>query len=231
MVYQSTSFYLLDLQHVGMITYVHKGGIELAVVNQCPPADVKSVVCDRFRRFVETVVSNEFQRLNSDKNDKPFNYYVKCNHASHKCKGSNNVHRGLEDIKKKYRVCCPDHFSHAIITKKALSEWFQDGTIVNNKDCLEKEVTEKVLAKVAQAIGKNWELLGPLLDVSKVDVERIMIDHKHCTETAIFYMLNRWRLQCPDRSTIGDLISAMKECEVLSVDWDKINNILDGFYV
>ncbi|XP_060557317.1 uncharacterized protein LOC132717775 isoform X2 [Ruditapes philippinarum] len=231
LVFQSTSFYLLDLQHAGIIAYSTERGIELAVVNQCPPANVESAVCDRFRRFVETVVSNEFRRHNCSRNDIPFTYYLKCNHAAHKCQGSKNVHYGLENIKKKYRVCCPDNSNHAIITKNALAEWFQDGTIINNEKGLQKIVTEKDLTKVAQTIGQNWELLGPMLGVSKVDVERIKMDHKHCTETAIFYMLHKWNMQCPDQNTMGDLINTMKECEALSVDWDKVNNILDGFFM
>ncbi|XP_060580261.1 uncharacterized protein LOC132737045 [Ruditapes philippinarum] len=231
LVFQSTSFYLLDLQHAGIIAYSSERGIELAVVNQCPPANVESVVCDRFRRFVETVVLNEFRRHNCSRNDNPFTYYLKCNHAVHKCQGSKNVHYGLENIKKKYRVCCPDNSNHAIITKSALAEWFQDGTIINNEKGLQKKVTEKYLTKVAQTIGQNWELLGPMLGVSKVDVERIKMDHKHCTETAIFYMLHKWNMQCPDQNTMGDLINTMKECEALSVDWDKVNNILDGFFM
>ncbi|XP_060589621.1 probable serine/threonine-protein kinase roco6 [Ruditapes philippinarum] len=113
----------------------------------------------------------------------------------------------------------------------ALAEWFQDGTIINNEKGLQKKVTEKYLTKVAQTIGQNWELLGPMLGISKVDVERIKMDHNHCTETAIFYMLHKWNMQCPNQNTMGDLINTMKECEAISVDWDKVNNILDGFLI
>jgi hypothetical protein len=50
-----------------------------------------------------------------------------------------------------------------------------------------------------------------MLGVSKVDVERIKMDHKHCAETAIFYMLHKWNMQCPDQNTMGDLINLYNE--------------------
>ncbi|XP_045167059.2 probable serine/threonine-protein kinase roco6 [Mercenaria mercenaria] len=228
LVFQSTAFYLLDLQHAGIISNASDRGVEITVFSQCPPACVENVVCDRFRRFVETVIANEFQRLNSERKHKPFSYYIKCNHAAHGCKGSKKAHCGLDDIKNKYRVCCPDNESHAIITKHALAEWFHGENVAHHETALKKKVTEKDLGKIAQAIGEKWELLGPSLGLNDVDVQRIKMDHRHCTETAIYYLLISWKKKNPVHDTMQDLVKAMKDCDAV-VNWDKINNILDEF--
>lgn len=232
LVFQNVGYYRLDRQHAGKITKREGQGIELMVIILCPSDEDIAVVSDRFRRYVEMVISQEFWKLHQDKREKLYSHYIKCNDPDHGGNGSKESHN-LDNIRKdgKSNVCCPDYITnHKIDVRKTIEEWFQEAKISEKHTGTVKHVTEKGLTKIAQAIGTNWELLGIELGLSSDKIERIKQKTRDSgTATVIFYMLKEWKNMNPDGVDQGFLIEAMKETDALSVNWDKIRNFLDDF--
>lgn len=232
LVFQNVGYYRLDRQHAGKITKREGQGIELMVIILCPSDEDIAVVSDRFRRYVEMVISQEFWKLHKDKREKLYSHYIKCNDPYHGGNGSKESH-SLDNIRKdgKSNVCCPDYVTnHKIDVRKTIEEWFQEAKISEKHTGTVKHVTEKDLTKIAQAIGTNWELLGIGLGLSSDKIERIKQRNRDSgTATVIFYMLKEWKNMNQGGADQGFLIQTMKDTDVLSVNWDKIRNFLDDF--
>ncbi|XP_045166415.2 uncharacterized protein LOC123529896 isoform X2 [Mercenaria mercenaria] len=229
LVFQNVGYYRLDRQHAGRITQKEGKGIELMVIVLCPSGEDINVVSDRFRRYVEMVISQEFKKLHNNTREKVYSHYIKCNHADHCGRGSKESH-SLDNIKKEIKVCCPDYRDHPIDVRRTIEEWFQEKKIPDEQASSVRPVTEMDLNKIAQAIGTNWELLGIALGLSADKVDRIKQRSRDCgIATIIFYMLKEWKNQNQHNADMNVLIQTMKDTDVLSVNWDKIRNFLDNF--
>lgn len=229
LVFQNVGYYRLDRQHAGRITKKDGEGIELMVIVVCPSGEDIAVVSDRFRRYVEMVIDQEFSKLHRDNRGKLYRHYIKCNHPDHGGKGSKESH-SLENIRKEIQVCCPDYKNHPIDVKTTVEEWFQETKISVEQESTVRLVTEMDLIKIAQAIGMNWELLGIALGLSSDKIERIRQNNRDSgTATVIFYMLKEWRNQNPKHADQKLLMKAVRETHTLSVNWDRIRNFLDNF--
>ncbi|XP_053387326.1 uncharacterized protein LOC123542028 [Mercenaria mercenaria] len=227
--FKNTGFYRLDQRHVGQISLKDEQGLELAVYNFCVPNEVEMTACDRFRRYIESVISYELKRFHWDLNTKPYEYYFTCNHKEHGGYGSKEV-LSQEDMESLVPVGCPDYLDHSVAADLARAEWFLNETIVKDQIIPDRRVTDKDLTRIAESLGKNWMLLGVNLGFSVDEIERMEIDYATSgVATSIFYMLFEWSERNSDTATFNVLIKAMKECEQLSVNWDKIRNIVDEF--
>ncbi|XP_045161868.2 uncharacterized protein LOC123526687 [Mercenaria mercenaria] len=228
LLFRGIGVFLLNYQHAGLIA-VHSGGLEMAVVNLCPEGPVDAAVCDQFRRYIEMVVLHEFEKFSSGSEKDLYEYYLQCNHSEHGRKGSRNVH-DLKKVKCCQEVCCPDYGHHVVNLRESIGQWFKKENVLPDDDIPDRELTDKALSKIAQAIGKNWKLLGIDLGLGQDDVDRCEIDNLTSgVKTTIYYILKEWRTRYPEQNSMKFLIRQMKECEGLTVNWDKINNIIDNF--
>ncbi|XP_053382095.1 uncharacterized protein LOC123540074 isoform X2 [Mercenaria mercenaria] len=75
----------------------------------------------------------------------------------------------------------------------------------------------KDLDKIAQAIGLNWELLGPHLGIPKATIDHIKMDNK-TSQTRIHQMLYRWKNQNPN-GTKQNLFTAFGSQPSTNIDW------------
>ncbi|XP_053387185.1 uncharacterized protein LOC128550984 [Mercenaria mercenaria] len=80
------------------------------------------------------------------------------------------------------------------------------------------------LHNIAQAIGQNWELLGPNFGLSKTRIDRIKIDC-HGSLTRIFQMLHIWRQDQGPEGTIRNLFSVFRNQQSACIDWDALSRI------
>ncbi|XP_053379025.1 uncharacterized protein LOC123529642 isoform X2 [Mercenaria mercenaria] len=228
LLFRDIGVFLLDYQHAGVIT-VHSGGLEMTVVNLCPTSLAEAAVCDQFRRYIEMAILLEFERFSISSEKDLYEYYLRCNHSEHGCKGSINVH-DLKKVMGYQEVYCPDHGHHVVDMRESMDQWFKKDTLLPDDDIPDLELTDKALSKIAQAIGKNWKLLGIALGLGQDDVDRCEIDNLTSgVKTTIYYILKEWRTRYPEQNSMTFLIRQMKECEGLIVNWDKINNIIDNF--
>ncbi|XP_053387278.1 uncharacterized protein LOC128551032 [Mercenaria mercenaria] len=227
--FKNIGFYRLDRQHIGQIALKDEKGLELTVYNLCAPNKVEKKVCDRFRRYIESMISYDIKRPHGDLNTKPYGYYFTCNHREHGGYGSKEV-VNQEDMESLISVSCPDYLDHSVATCSAREEWFLNETTAKDQTIPDRRVTDKDLKRLSESIGKNWMLLGVELGFSMDEIERLEIDYAVSgVATSIFYMLFEWSERNSHTATFNVLIKAMKECEQLSVNWDKIRNIIDEF--
>ncbi|XP_053379026.1 uncharacterized protein LOC123534656 [Mercenaria mercenaria] len=233
LLFQDVGAFLLNYEHAGLITVSKDGldsdGLEITVVNLCPTSAVDARVCEQFRRYIEMVVLLEFEKFLSSSKDDLYRYYLRCNHSEHGYKGSFHVH-DLKQVRGNKDVHCPDHGSHVVNVKESIDQWFKKETTLSDESLPDRELTDKELSKIAQAIGKNWKLLGIDLGLGQDDVDRCEIDHfASGVKTTIYYILKEWKKICPGKTSMKYLITQMKECEGLTVNWDRINNLIDNF--
>lgn len=227
LVFQNVGYYRLDLQHVGKIA-ISDEYFELLVINQCSK-EIDSTECDRFRRYVEMVIAYEFRKLHRDVREKPYSRHFKCNHHKHCGKASENFHP-VESLSKEKRpnVCCPDNYGgHCFNIEEAFNKWGLESTIPKTHHTATSKLTEEQLGKIAGAIGNDWETLGIALGIHLVCIEQIKLESK-TTVTAVLKMLKRWTEDYPEVSNLQYLRTKMEEAAV-TVEWDTIRNMLDGF--
>jgi hypothetical protein len=181
---------------------------------------------DKFRRFAESVVISEFNKLreSSTFQDKPFQTCFRCNNESHGLNGSQEIFQ-LENLKgKSIEPCLDMPVNHVIHTQQALSEWFEEiSTIGLTEDC---QLNEKQLSKIAQSIGYNWELLGSELDLNMGEIDHISMDN-NTSRMRIFKMLLKWKAKQQENATVNTLLQAMKSTKSLTVEWDEVMNIVE----
>ena len=215
----------LDANHAGIAK--HKmSGIELAVVNLCPSLRVNSIQSDLFRRFSEAVIVCEFGKLR-DKKDvtRPYKLEFRCNHASHRGNGSDNSD-SITSLDNTKIVPCPDLQAHDLNAFDAKAEWFADFGNIDNVPKL--RMNDKLISKISNCIGENWQILGHELDLNHVQIEHISEDHPNNTLMKIYHMLKKWSHKMSKKATLDILVQAMRNCPTLSVQWDGIKNIIDG---
>ncbi|XP_053374924.1 uncharacterized protein LOC123535010 [Mercenaria mercenaria] len=233
LLFQDVGAFLLNHQHAGLLTLskvsLDCDGLEITVVNLCPTSTVDSRVCEQFRRYIEMVILLEFEKFSSSSKDDLYRYYLRCNHFEHGYKGSFYVH-DLKQVRGDKDVHCPDHGSHVVNVKESIGQWFKKETTLSDESLPDRELTDKELSKIAQAIGKNWNLLGIDLGLGQDDIDRCEIDHcSSGVKTTIYFILKEWKKRCSGKHSMKYLITQMKECEGLTVNWDKINNLTDNF--
>ncbi|XP_053407028.1 probable serine/threonine-protein kinase pats1 isoform X2 [Mercenaria mercenaria] len=226
LIYDKLLVFKLDITHLGLIEM--KGNdIELAMIYLCPQSGMSTAVADSFRRFVESVISYEFRKLRTSIDDKrkPYSIHYRCNDASHDFQGSMKL-EDFQHLKEKTHVPCPDLHTHVIDAYEAKSEWFLESQIF--EDLPKRILTDKDLGRFSQAIGKDWQILGPEIGLSRVIIEHITVDYPQSTAMKIFKMLSIWRDRNEDTCTIGNLVMVLKKCKTITVDWDTVRNIIEN---
>ncbi|XP_053391871.1 uncharacterized protein LOC128554618 [Mercenaria mercenaria] len=228
LLFENICVFELGRNHAGLLekrTDTDSGTIELRVINLLPKP-VESHLAGEFRRFVESVVLYEFRRVNYHKGekDKLFSPAYRCNHADH---GPNGGSR-LAHFKKDVDVFCPDNVTHESFDyKRAKEEWSSENTF--GEVFPNMQLTEKILSKLAQlAIGKNWQLLGPELQINRAEIDHIEEQNK-TIEMQIYKMLLKWKDRSADKATLDMLVEAIKKCPGVSIYWDEIKNIRDRY--
>lgn len=214
--------------HVAVIEFRQEcGTIELRILNLLPQK-VRGDLADQLRRFVESFVTQEFRKLNCyhTENVKLFSRAYRCNHKDH---GTDGGSIRQKELLENENIRCPDNYTHdGDFYRNAQSEWFEQTT---DEDVYpDIELTEKHLSLLSQAIGKNWELLGPLLEIRETSMQHIILDFPHSSSMQIFKMLCNWRDMVGDKASLDVLVNAFRICPGVSFEWDIVRNIRDEFY-
>ncbi|XP_045171411.2 uncharacterized protein LOC123533695 [Mercenaria mercenaria] len=215
----------LNVDHAGIIEIRHDS-IDVTVVGLCHATDVKSEQADRFRRFLESVTTHEFQKLRSteETNDKPYTIMFRCNNDSHGASGSENL-ISIDDMRRGNVVPCPDLIPHDIDIVTAKEEWFQENqniTVIPNN-----QLTNKLLSRLSQCIGENWQLLGLELGLTQVQIDHIVEDHPRSAFMRIYAMLQKRFQENVDKATLKTLVETLQRCTLVHVDWDRLRNVVD----
>lgn len=231
MMYENLTVFRLSIDHAGIVE-IKDNVIELTTVNLCASGVIDGVVGDEFRRFAENVVSNEFAALKGSNVDKKTVYtsYYRCNNSCHGINGSQQIQEISHlFIKNKQSIPCPDCSPHEIDLCSARSEWFQENRVQPNIP--KKDISDKEFSCIAQAIGLNWRFLGIELGLTDVQIDHIIEDNPHSVAMQIYKMLIKWRLEYPDEAKMDTFVSTLQQCSNVSIDWDKIRNMIDDMKV
>ncbi|XP_053381380.1 uncharacterized protein LOC123525238 [Mercenaria mercenaria] len=112
LLYENLGVFKLDNSHAG-IAEVKDSDIDLRVISLCPSSNVDHETGEKFRRYSESIVKNEFRKLRNS-SVKPENSYTscfRCNNESHGLNGGIII-MPLEHIRDKKLEPCPDMTSH-----------------------------------------------------------------------------------------------------------------------
>ncbi|XP_053396160.1 uncharacterized protein LOC123550850 isoform X2 [Mercenaria mercenaria] len=225
LLFENLGMFRLNVDHVGIVE-VRGNSIELLVLSLCPSKDIDCVIADQFRRYCEAIVVHEFGLLRnkSENVKKPFRQAFRCNHETHGINGSEAV-ENISVLEGTEVIPCPDLIKHEICSEKAVCEWFMKDQVTASHQ--NKELSEKELSKVAQAVGRNWQLLGIELGLTQVQVDQVSANNDTMVRK-IYDMLKTWKSQNRGHSTMSMLVQALKNIESLTVNWDEIRNICDN---
>ncbi|XP_052795851.1 uncharacterized protein LOC128228530 isoform X2 [Mya arenaria] len=227
---------------------------------------VDPVVCDRIRRIISSAVRKEFSRFHrivSGEND-PFEYFIQCLETKSEDIIEEGLHR-IQDLQHHIGATdpfCEEHTEmdhpHPLQVVKHLHEWFQDripetlradevsvlDTWLNMLPQHRKDgkVHDKMLSKMSQAIGKNWQHLM----VGYLDLDQVTVDHKEEENPkniarTIYECLRHWKASVETKfysqsgsgsqcslPTVGMLLEALKHARVVTVNWEEVRNIVEG---
>jgi hypothetical protein len=228
LVFQNLAYILLNRRHAGRIQKVEKKGLELMVIRLIESDEDLNEVCYEFRNKVETVIGQEFRKLQTNVKQEPFNHYIKCNDKFHKGHGSKETY-SVDEVKEEKTVSCPDFENHGIDIHSAIVEWFhqEETPSVASKPHPKGLVTDKHLVRIADTLGLNWELLACELGVPSDKVQRIKMEHHSSgTETIIFYTLKEWKDRDVEKALMSDLFSAIQKTEGLNVNLEKLASLM-----
>ncbi|XP_053391442.1 uncharacterized protein LOC123543542, partial [Mercenaria mercenaria] len=224
LLFENMSVVRLDVHHVG-ITEMNDRHIQLAVLNLCPSCDVNKVLPDAFRRFVEAVIMYEFRKYQvaEEQNYMPYERGFSCNHEIHNVACNQTVvpYNQLDHP----IVPCPEAESHDIDAAVAKAEWYQGDEMP--KFISEETLSDKSLSRLSQAIGQNWQLLGPKLGLKKVKIDHIIEENPRSTSMKIYTMLLKWRDNSPDKASLNEIANILQKCPTINVDWDEMRNIAE----
>jgi uncharacterized protein YsxB (DUF464 family) len=222
LVFQDLIIVNINVQNHAGMARLKADIICLAVVSLCPTKIVDIEVSDRFRRFCENVVQREFAKLReyTEEEKKPYNVKFLCNHEEHDWRGSENFVKVDTDTLQH----CPDFMSHGIYINNAMSEWYNAIRLLNVNTNI--SVNELMLSHLAQSIGENWEFLGIELGLTEVELYHLKKDFP-TTSMSIFQMFLKWRSKT-DMPKLYQIVEAIKKNPAVSVEWDKIQNIVEG---
>ncbi|XP_045173795.2 uncharacterized protein LOC123535269 [Mercenaria mercenaria] len=215
----------LNFDHAG-IAEMKYNSIEMTVCRLCPTLDVNDEQADSFRRFLESVIVHEFQKLLSTEATKNYPYTImfRCNHDSHGANGSEHL-ISMDDMRSGKVVPCPDLMTHEINVEMANKEWFQD----NKKIAAipDNQLTDKLLSSISQCFGEHWQLLGLELGLTQVQIDHIIEDHPRSAVMRIYTMLQKWCSKNASKASLKCLIETVYLCPHVHVDWDKLRKVID----
>ncbi|XP_053386594.1 uncharacterized protein LOC123538917 isoform X3 [Mercenaria mercenaria] len=173
-------------------------------------------LCSEVNAFVTEFLHNKY-RCSSD-----IKTLLRCQYAEVR---SNENGFGLDEIVDKEEVVCKCRASqHVLRTKELTKYWFSDVSSDMHLDNA-RELNEKELSTIAQAIGDGWQLLGSELGLTAVEMEHISADNKKVF-MQIYKMLLKWRSKNANEATVGRLHKAMKRCRKVTFDWAVIESVL-----
>ncbi|XP_053392257.1 uncharacterized protein LOC128554945, partial [Mercenaria mercenaria] len=81
--------------------------------------------------------------------------------------------------------------------------------------------SEKDLDKIARAIGRNWELLGPYLGLTQTVIDHIKMDND-TSQKRIYQMLYNWREDNRPNGTKRNLFTAFRNQPSTTIDWETL---------
>ncbi|XP_045173718.2 uncharacterized protein LOC123535218 isoform X2 [Mercenaria mercenaria] len=101
-----------------------------------------------------------------------------------------------------------------------------DLPVGNNIPTEEKiPLTSKDLAKIAQCINVNWELLAAELELNDTEVWQIQTDNKGA-EVIIYKVLQKWKEIKADEACLQSFKRAVAECPKVGFEQPKLNNLM-----
>lgn len=223
LVFQNGGFFRLDLQHACMIRKTDVS-IELMLVNLCPSVIPDSIICDRFRRYVEMAIAH--RKIRSHSQEKT--YYIKCNDIEHEGLGSHRFHY-LHDITNSVNVCCPDNKSHPINVHEATALWFLEKMILPTEaDAIRKATSEdKLVERIAKEFGTNWKVLGVQIGLSLEELGLIDTGNDKIIVN-IVHMFKFWLKKYPDLNKYNCERKGTTDFDTKTFEgWDKFRNCFD----
>ncbi|XP_053384811.1 uncharacterized protein LOC128550230 [Mercenaria mercenaria] len=90
-----------------------------------------------------------------------------------------------------------------------------------------KKVSDEDIAKIANAIGKNWELLAPALGLIDTEVDHLKMNYD-TVELCIYQMLMTWKKRSGEAATLQNLLSKIQSMPSVTVNMDYIYNNVPG---
>ncbi|XP_053392176.1 uncharacterized protein LOC128554881 [Mercenaria mercenaria] len=184
---------------------------KLSIIDE-PSTDL----CSEVKAFVTEFIQDKY-RCSSD-----IKTFLRCKYAE--VRSSENGF-GLDEIFDKEEVVCKCRASqHVLRTEELTKYWFFDVSPDMHLDNA-RELNEKELSTIAQAIGDGWQLLGSELGLTAVEMEHISADNKKVV-MQVYQMLLKWRSKNENEATVGRLHKAMKRCRKVTFDWAVIESVL-----
>ncbi|XP_060562720.1 uncharacterized protein LOC132722266 [Ruditapes philippinarum] len=89
------------------------------------------------------------------------------------------------------------------------------------------KLTDKEAARLAQALGENWEILAPALGIPNVSLHHIVYDNKTMT-LCIYKMLLKW-VENDKYSTFGKFCEVLKKNPNVYVDRSILNEMKEEY--
>lgn len=231
MMFSNAGIFEFNQDHAGLIEY-RRNIIELLVVSLDLERGVVQGQGDLLRRFVEVVIRHEFSKLRNgtlnNAADELFCRKGRCFHSSHSTKGSSRLFTvNVSEKKLRKKMACPDRQNHFITYRDIRRDWLD--TEISPENFPKSTLSLKELHRLAQAIGKDWELLGVGLGLSNVEIQHIK-DKKQDPVLRNYYMLERWSNRKAENATFDVLVEELIEMNKENVDWDIVNNVNNRFY-
>jgi hypothetical protein len=95
-----------------------------------------------------------------------------------------------------------------------------------------RHISDQDLMIIGSAIGKNWELLGPLLGLTNVEIDRFKMNNA-TVELQIYNMLQKWKQNISaDGSSLEELMLILRKAPTsIHIDFDCINRQCKLFYM
>ncbi|XP_053390323.1 uncharacterized protein LOC128553225, partial [Mercenaria mercenaria] len=87
---------------------------------------------------------------------------------------------------------------------------------------------DRELSAISAHIGMNWEMLGPLLEVSTPTIDQIKLDFSS-TRQRIFRLLYEWSSMKGPDATVESLLSQMKKASEVNITWDNVEETIKLF--
>ncbi|XP_050412118.2 uncharacterized protein LOC126827001 [Patella vulgata] len=88
-------------------------------------------------------------------------------------------------------------------------------------------ISEQKLSTLVGFIGTNWESIVLHLGYSEAQINQATMKHPHNPHMQIFTALNKWRQREASKATFIVLMTALKECTVATIDWDRIKTYVN----
>lgn len=198
---------------------------------------VKSVLCDRLRRFITLQLEMELCRYQQST---PFSVCIECEEPD---RTTNEVIDCKELLKQEKMPCYAHKKSHVVSADVILQSWYPDyldlpqGQVTQHNwidmrpgVIRKREVTAKDLSRISQCVGFNWEFIAIELGLAQADIDQSKMDYKDRTAMQIYHTLLKWKARDGASANIETLVKAIQTNTTVEANWEVIKNVVDKIY-